>query len=602
MPVATDDDAHGSRIATRLHNAVTEEQVYSLTEMLLLPQLSTQRCVEHLSFIPTGGHQWTRDLQISIPDTSTPQEPAWRIVSLGAYARRRFPDFTVVDASGRRLSLLTREQHGFALTQSAVNKLVASLPVLGHLAVGSYTHTDAYQAFWEALYSFFTTSGALSDTERVETTDNLATLCDDVLTAIGLPLEGKGDYVQAFTNELVELLDITRYLCWVHAPAGAVVDLRVTYTTVDPRRKLGRGTLASRFSVLWTGLSEPREPRWKVWADWYRQFGLAPLNYEFSVPGSLHAGSYYFTLEPPLGTAVAYLDWEVGNSLETREVDCAMLSAHIHNQQPDQTASSSRGGTIRAYVHCSPRDHKLIVGTALLNCLFVFLVASGRIHGKTGSPAQSVLLAAPSIYVAYLARQQRHYFADAMRRQRGILWWYLGFSIAFLITLAFGNHDGSLGSRGFSVPASIIVWIWGASSALVAAWYFPLGGSYERVTESLARRKIGRVRAVERVSSCDVPQRSFVRQRLSALPMIRKIVYRRLCRRYDVIPAWKCYQREVRRYSSQIMRLMVVAGVSMVVGLALVWHLPAERGSSGARSDRPAHHQSAARPHTVSHA
>lgn len=571
-----------------VHNVVTGDHVRCLSEMLLEPRLSTRRCVEHLAFVPTGGHRWTRDLQICIPETSGPPGAAWRVVSLGAYARRRFPDFMAVDAANQRLSLLTREQHGYVLTQSLTTKLLDELRVAGALDDRAPLYeTKAYLRLWTQLYRFFTTAGQLSRPQKDETAESLTARCSEVLANIGLSHEDRIKFRDTFASEIAELLDITRYLCWIHAAPGKTVEVRVTYTTLDPRRKLGRGTIGKRLSVMWEGLSEPRTRRWKIWADWYRQFGLAPLNYEFSVPGSLHVGSYYFTLDPPLGTDVTYLDWESGNSLETDEIDCSTLSAHIHNHPPNGRLRSKRGGTIRAYLHCAPQDHKLIVGTALLNCLFVYLVASGRIHGKTGSPAQSILLAAPSIYVAYLARQQRHYFADAMRRQRGILWWYLAFSVAFLITLAFGNHTGSLGSRGFSPLATAVVWVWAVSSALVAAWYLPLGGSYERVTESLARRKIERVREVESARRCPVPSRAS--RFLAAMPGLRKPISGYRGRRYNIIPAWKCYQREVRRYSTRIVRLMVVAAAAMITSLSLFWHFPHHKPQPRAADSRVHH-------------
>jgi hypothetical protein len=518
-----------------VHDVVTTEQIYCLTEMLRDPQFSTQRCVEHLGFLETGGHQWTRHIQVRIPATSPETEMQWRVVSLGAYARRRFPDFRVENAAGEQLSLVTREQHGHALTQSTINKLLAALPETAGVALEkALPHSLAYRRFWIALYAFFTTSGELSADERAATTSELTTLCSDFLAECSLSEEECLAHRDGFMNEVVELLDITRYLCWMQASPGDVLDVRVTYTTLDPRRRLGRGTFAERLAVLWEGLAEPRVTRWKVWADWYRQFGLAPLNYEFSVPGSVHAGSYYFTVEPPPGTSVTYLDWGEDNSLESTEIDCSARSAHIHNRSNATRGESSRGGTIRAYLHCTPRDHKLLVGTALLNCALAFLVAGGRIHGKTGSPAQSLLLAVPSIYIAYLARQQQHYFADAMRRQRGILWWYLAFCVAFLLTLAFGNHDGAQGSRGFSPLASVVVWTWATSSAVIAAWYFPLGGSYERVTESLTRRKIARVRATQR-DGCSVPAPSWPRRVARALPITRALIHRRLWRKYEVL-------------------------------------------------------------------
>src|SRR5262249_46498272 len=98
--------------------AITPAQVRCLAEQIRRPTDYTERCVEQLAFLPTGGQRWTRRLQIRVPSSSTPPGHAWRIISLGAFRARRYPDFTARDAAGARLPLLTRDQHGLALTET----------------------------------------------------------------------------------------------------------------------------------------------------------------------------------------------------------------------------------------------------------------------------------------------------------------------------------------------------------------------------------------------------------------------------------------------------------------------------------------------------
>jgi hypothetical protein len=411
-----------------------------------------------------------------------------RVASLGQYARHRFADFVVSDATGKRLNLLTRQQHGALLTKATLAKHFYALPEeIRHELTRAASAQSAYQALKEALYSYFTTVGAISDSELEA--ESMTARFKLLLTSLRVP--GTTSKIDAFAKDFTQVMDTTRYLCWVEAAPGDVVNLKVTYTTADARRRLGRGTVVDRVKTLRLGL-DPRRARSVVRDDWLRQFGLAPINYEFSIPSHRHAGSYYFTLDPPVGTEVTYLDWESGNSLQSDEVDCSVRSAHIHYEAGEDERDTDRGGTIRAYVRCAPSDHKLIVGTALLNAAFVILTALGRVPGKPGSAAQTILLAAPSIYVAYLARQQRHYFSDAMRRQRGIIWFYLAISVIFLVTLTFSRHEGALGSRGFGTFATGVTWLWGLASVAIAFWYLPLGGSYERVTESLAKRSFAK--------------------------------------------------------------------------------------------------------------
>ena len=460
-----------------------------------------------------------------------------RVVSLGQYARRRFADFVVKDADDVRLNLLTRHQHGVVLTKATLAKHFYTLPKSNceELKIQPYAQ-QAYDALKKALYTYFTEVGDLSDDEREASL--MTSRFKLLLACISAP--GATEKVDAFAKDFVQVMNTTRYLCWIGATPGEVVNVKVTYTTDDTRRKLGRGTVLDKMKTLRSGLNVFNTDLSPIRDDWLRQFGLAPLNYEFSIPSHRHAGSYYFTVDPPLGTDVTYLDWENDNSLQTDEVDCSVRSAHIHNDERESVRSTNRGGTIRAYVRCAPSDHKLIVGTALLNAAFVILTALDRVPGEPGSSARTILLAAPSIFVAYLARQQRHYYSDAMRRQRGILWFYLATSVIFLVTITFSRHEGALGSQGFGWFATCVTWVWGMTSVGIAIWFLPLGGSYERVTESFARRALAKKPKPE--SQEKVP--------------------------------WEHYDTTIGKYARFSFTLTVGASLGMLSATIALWHYP----------------------------
>jgi hypothetical protein len=518
--------------------ALTRVHARYLAEMLAHPTVYTQRNVEQLRFVPAGGHRWARTLQIQIPATASPSSSVMRVIPLGQYGRRRLADFAVSDADGARLNLLTRRQHGIALTKATLAKHFYTLPDANwEKLAGKPEARRAYEQLKMALYAHYTEVGDIDDARGVARamTSRFAKLLDfvDISEQTARPK------VEAFARDFVEVMDTTRYLCWIRAAPGEVVNVKATYTTVDARHKLGSGTVIDKLKTVRLGLGRHLGTRTHIWNDWFRQFGLAPINYEFSIPSHRHAGSYYFTFDPPVGTDVTYLDWESGNSLQSDEVDCSVRSAHIHNDDDYLSRKTNRGGAIRAHVRCAPSDHKLIVGTALLNAAFVILIAAGRVPGQSGSTAQSLLLAAPSIFVAYLARQQRHYYADAMRRQRGIMWGYLAISVTFLVTITFSRHEEALGSRGLGWFATVVTWVWGAASIGIAAWYLPLGGSYERITESLAKRALNKI---DKDNSATVP--------------------------------WESYAATVSNYARRIFGFTAFCVVAMIAITAVVWHYP----------------------------
>jgi hypothetical protein len=565
--------------------AITQERIECLAEMLYRPTRYTQRFVEQVAFISSGGQRWTRTLQIRIPEAAAPSGRSWRLVSLGQYARRRFPDFVVTDASGARVSLLTRRQHGYSLTRVILAKSIYNLPA-DHNHLWSQDRVNrAYRDLRETLYEFFTTAGSIDNpdedlTEYKLLLENLGLsprFIEDhllnsfarkfplvekyaeLLESIGVMGDTMAERIEAFADACAMTVDATRYLCWVDAEPGDILNLQVSYSVKDSNHEIEYESVPEQLATYWYGLAEPRDRRKSVWANWYRQVGLTPINYAFSIPGYRHTGSYYFTLEPPPTTDVTYLDWGVGNSRENTEIDCALDSAHIHTGDESSLPAAVSGGTIRAYLRCRPHHHKQIVGSAILNGLFVYLVGQGRLPGKLGESAQSLLLVVPSILIAYLVRQQRHYYAHVLRQQRAILWGYLATSILFLIAVIFSRYEPTLGSRGLGLVATLTAWLLALSSAAVFAWYLPLGYSYERITRYLMdkKRKKAQRRAEKMV---DKPKGEWLairnRKGEDDDPLTQK---------------WQYYQDAVHQYCNWICCFVVISVFCMGIFMYKTW-------------------------------
>lgn len=367
----------------------------------------------------------------------------------------------------------------------------------------------------------------------------------------------------SFADVLEQALDSTQYLCWVHGRPGEVVNVRVSHTTSDPQHSLKRKTIRSFIWAIFTGLftcAPPvREKRRKLrnelarpweaatrgfarfvkgdqpgrvrgWcgglfekfadqerrrneaADWYRRFGLAPINYELNIPTFQHTASYYATIGSPEGTDLTYLDWKLGNSHEEQqreysETSCSVHPVHIYNadaiaaedgdEEPEATDTAAEDDqekrhpqSIRAYFRCKPLHHKQILGAAALNVVFVWLLSDGRLPGRPGDPLQGLVIAAPAILVAFLAQQQQHYYEHALRPSRGILWGYLAVGGAFLVAVAFSGQKVSEGGPGIGDVATVAAWVLAISSVAIFVWHFPLGHMYEHIVGWLYQRRV----------------------------------------------------------------------------------------------------------------
>jgi hypothetical protein len=460
---------------------VGEEQVIGLTETMRRPSAYVQRCVEHVTFPDQGGQHWTSDLQIRIPDTMRPAASSQRIAPLGQFVRRHLPDFAAFDCEGRRLSMLTPDQHALALAKAVLDRQVDSLPGENAAHLSDAAAQGAYELLRSELLDFMTTVGDFP--EPAEAAMAVAVPYAHLLDALAVPPAQATPRIADLANQLAELLDSMPRLAWIEAGSGELLHLQVTYSTRDPKHNPaydGSTPFGPRL---------PDESYASLRADIHRDIGLGPIKHEFDAPGPRHAGSYSFTIEPPDRTSVMYLDWETGNSIESKETtSCSLFSAHL----PDggrRMAVPSAGARVRAFLRVSPHQRVQILAATLLNLVVIWLLRDGHVPGHLGDPVQGFIVAAPSGLIAYLVSQQRHYYAYPMRRQRGILWGYLAVSLVFVVTVALSEQNGRIGYDALSPEATAVAWVLFVSSVAVFFWYLPLGFGFNWTVGFFVQRR-----------------------------------------------------------------------------------------------------------------
>ncbi len=481
---------------------ITPLRLAALRPMLRAPTTYTQRLLERLDFLPEGGQRWRRDLQILIPEVEDlkPDQDEWFVVSLGQFRRRRLPDFCVTDCSGRVLNLLTRVQHGHCLAHFTIDKFLFD-PERNRIEEDdseamNTAYSNLYVPTFEMFTSVRTDLAPVAEQQLVE-----------LLLLLGAEQEPAEKRARIFMEAMTKVAKVTQYLCWVRARAGSPVRLTATYTMPDP----------VRLKAPDPGIGEGRFARLRanarLWSsEVYAQLGLGPIFYDFRTPANDHAGSYYFTLESPAETSIAYLDWGIENTIEGdgEEWVCAHDSIHVHNGAallgPDE---ESKGRTeipdskIHAFMRLDPADHKQVLLAAVLNVVFVWLAEAGRLSSQLDSTATPWLAFVPALLIAYVAQQRRHYFASATGWIRGVIWGYLALNIVFLVSITFDvASNGSLADRnGFTDDTLSIVM---AGASIIVFWVFAfVGWPYEPVVKGFFRHE--RRRAAEQAKSSGEP-------------------------------------------------------------------------------------------------
>ena len=444
----------------------------------------TQRLVEHLDFLPEGGQRWRRELQILIPamDDLEPDKDHWFIVSLGQFRRRRLPDFRVEDCSGRALNLLTRLQHGHCLADFTIDQYLTDRErdkiVLASLDTESGAEADVVDPVGPAYTALYRPSFEMFTSVREDLAPTAEQRLIDLLLLLGVDPELAAERAALFMEDMTEVAKATQYLCWVRARPGSPVRLTASYTMPDQRPLApDPGAQTERFARL--------RAAGRTWSsEIYAQLGLGPVPYELVTPANDHTASYYFTLEPPPETSVAYLDWGLDNTIEQdgKEWVCAHDSVHLHNgtallasgeeADPRKKIPESK---VYAFMQLDPADHKQVLFAAALNLIFVWLAEAGRLPVHVDSSATPWLAFVPAALVAYVAQQRRHYFAGSTRWIRAVIWGYLALNIVFLVSITFDvAGNGSFVARHGA--SDDLVSIAMASASIVVLWLFAFVG------------------------------------------------------------------------------------------------------------------------------
>jgi hypothetical protein len=461
MPVSSRAD---SASAADPRRAIHPDQLRALIQMQRYPTAYVQRVVEHLAFLPGGGQQWRRDVQMRLPTdprqrldgedfpgvpTMRPDHKQLFVVSLGMFTPARFADFCVKAGDGSRINLLTRVQHGFCLTSAFLFKYFSEEQL------SKASSKDDFDAFWRAANAMFTTVGG-SLGEEPPAAESVAALLVSILDELGAPAEELEQKRTRLLAEYKSLRSVTQYLCWVFAEPGETISLSATYTMRDaPRIRLSLPgsppAAGDRFAELRRKLRRHRLGFAIRRTDFYAATGLGPLNYQLRTPAHDHAGSYYFLVAPPQNCKVSFLDWGLDNSIDRQgsEVDCAFDSVHVHNGAKmvgpggahTPTRSSMPGSTISAFLRADFKDFWPLLITALLTILLAFLAQRGQFVGEEAG-ISSVLLIAPTALLAYIAQRQSHHYAQATRWLGPLLVVYLLANVVFIASVQYDVLGG----------------------------------------------------------------------------------------------------------------------------------------------------------------
>jgi hypothetical protein len=413
---------------------------------------------------------------------------------------------------------------------------------------------QTYNELLETLYERLTTVGDIANLDSEAT--RLASIYGCLLGSFASPPYDLPERVEAFRINVKDMLETTPYLCWVEAAPGEIISLRASHTAADSRHRPEWREKESTAATL---------SAWcrKKFLSWYREFGLAPLMY--FVPGNVFTGSYYFTLDPPPKTEVVYLDWTTGNSFQDdkKELDAALDSVHFHYPHDSHPHPSERARKIQAYLRCFTHSHKQIAFGAALNIALVILLAKGGSLNVGGS-AQAWLLVPPTALTAYIADQQRHYYAYATRRQRAILWIYLGISVTFLVAVSFHLVYGQTGHDHWNKFTIISADALLVSSVAVCTWYMLLGYSFRLVTKFFTKRALkkkmtGLHALMEQYKISTNTRAGLLNIPLSSSEIYDKVVY---------------------RYCSLILMTVLVFSIATGLGLGLWWSPFPKHGSA----------------------
>lgn len=490
---------------------IEEWHLSALFEMLVRPSHYNRRVFESLTFLPGGGQQWERRLQIRLPrvptssaqvsggrSTSTARlvahTPTAFIVSLGMFERKRFPDLRVEDAAGRGLVLLTRYEHGYCLANGMLRQF------LSNDEWGMVNATEDGRATLDSLFprlaSMLTNVVATRDPKREDVLSDL----DRLLRLVEAP-EARLELARTLmTHAYDQMQTQVQYLCWVPADAGSLVNLSVSYTIADSPNLSGYGESFNTpdGSVALADRLHLRRVHAK-WRDFrmrrYASVGLRPLYYEMRAPAHDHCASYYFAASPPPNSQITYLDWGLGRSFEKRshELDSAQYSCHVHNGADASERSLIVGAKIALFVRADPADHGSLAALALFGALLTFLAQKGTFVTLVAGAVQWMLLV-PAATVVLIGLHRQHHYAPVMRPLRITLWVYVALSVIFAAAAIFDTVPGDDWNGRVDALDDFASGAFGLASIALLVMLAASGPYYNRATRRELHRVFGRSR------------------------------------------------------------------------------------------------------------
>jgi hypothetical protein len=489
------------------------------------------RIVERVSFLPIGGQQWERQVQLRLP--SLPPIRAHKhllveshfIVSLGTFRRRRFADFTVTTDGGAQCRLLTRRQHGYCLASCLLFQFLHS-EEWGALDQPALRNLHSY------LVAMMTT---VPENEQY-TVRGAQRLLDKLFRASGITNSDRKKAARKILSTHCEsIAKQTQYLCWVTAKPGDTLRLSASYTQADsPSPRYERESESE-------GVTNSRVRLW--WRNWrtreYAKYNMFPFRYSFDTPSYSDCQSYYFTITPPPDTRITLLDWGNGSRFRTavedtgwnkkkhdgeeeasppdgiaEELDCASFGYHFHNRRttkrrrsdeqpsPDRRKrqsdrrrhSSAKATRLHAFLRPDPIDNGKLVAIGFVSLGLAIMAERGTILPGSGNSISQWLLLAPAALVLFVSQQRRHHYARFTRRYRISVWVYITLAMLFAGSVAFGAPAIPSLSAGVNatVPRFISAAFALGSGILIIASMWS-GRYFERTTRNRYRRIVRRV-------------------------------------------------------------------------------------------------------------
>lgn len=302
-----------------------------LQRQLESPSRYVRRCVETVSFVETGHEEWSRQLQIQIPewDQSSLPKPNTQIVSVGLFDRIRFPNIRILEDGSKPVTLLTRDEHAYVMARIWSKKFAIDG------AQGKQWSDDTRRTakrFTQGLNAYFYESqpSELSHRMRIELEQCVARLVADGFFKRELVLSAQDggiaeETLTVFKRQIRELTTSTQILCWLPFDSKKPFrSLTVEYSKsdrVNPAKPDG-GSLNN---------------------SWFKELDpVAPVIVKYRPHMVKHCQSYYFQLKSAQGSRPLVAGWEAPEHERTQWMrgTAGLFAASVYLAHNDYTRSN----------------------------------------------------------------------------------------------------------------------------------------------------------------------------------------------------------------------------------------------------------------------